>query len=190
MVLQARPTDYAGIHMRSRLEATVASNLDGLGVRWSYEPRAFGGPGMQQWLPDFRFETGPVADPKVHYLEVKGTLTGRESEGGSTARRRLLMTRMAVAWESEPDAVLVIAEHNWRFNERNPGNPSVWAATRGVGWTVAGVAQCSGCRTVRLLPIVSREGEAKPGAAWRKACHDYSVEPRSGRWVDLLKRVV
>ena len=61
--IQARPTLYKGIRMRSRLEADYASSLDRRGIDWQYEPTCFGGPDGQ-WLPDFKTGTG-------HYVEVK-----------------------------------------------------------------------------------------------------------------------
>jgi len=46
--IKAIPTDYAGVHFRSRLEARWAAFFDRAGWRWSYEPQDFHG-----YLPDF-----------------------------------------------------------------------------------------------------------------------------------------
>ena len=93
MMIPARPTTYRGIPMRSRLEASHAARLDNLGLTWEYEPRAFGGR-RGQYLPDFVIE---VLDTHV-YHEVRPTI----------ARGFLAMSRMAVIWESEPDALLMV----------------------------------------------------------------------------------
>lgn len=50
--IQARPTTYNGVTMRSRLEATAAAQYDAAGIPWRYETGAFGS-GEQQYLPDF-----------------------------------------------------------------------------------------------------------------------------------------
>lgn len=145
----ARPTVYRGIRMRSRLEATFAANLDRIGVPWQYEPFAFGGAGQRQWLPDFRVELAS----QVAYVDVKGSLRGTEASGGRRATRRTLMTRMAVAWDSEPDAVLVIAEDEWSIVESNPYPISVWAGTRS-GWSAAVFARCLGCGARSIAWII------------------------------------
>lgn len=69
MTLQARPTTYRGIAMRSRLEARFAAFLDHCLVDWSYEPRAFRA-SAGEYLPDFQ-----VGDRT--FVEVKpATLDG------------------------------------------------------------------------------------------------------------------
>lgn len=60
----ARPTTYAGIQMRSRLEAGFAAMLDKEGVPWEFEPECFAGP-TGQYLPDFRIGAEQT------YVEVK-----------------------------------------------------------------------------------------------------------------------
>ena len=68
--LAARPTNYRGTQMRSRLEAKVAGALDAAGIPWEYEPHALAD-GADQWLPDFRLGT---ADGSRAYVEVRPTL--------------------------------------------------------------------------------------------------------------------
>jgi hypothetical protein len=93
---KARPTVYAGIQMRSRLEATFAEMTDSIGVMWEYEPRAYGAKGRRQYLPDFEIW---LRDGKYrYYVEVRPT-----PEMGYLA-----MERMTVIWESEPDAGLIV----------------------------------------------------------------------------------
>jgi len=89
----ARPTTYKGIRMRSRLEATMAAQLDRAGWRWDYEPRAYASE-EGQWLPDFEV-TGPVVR---HFLEVKPTKDAAVAA----------VDRVRVIFASEPDVTVGI----------------------------------------------------------------------------------
>ena len=60
--MNAIPTMYRGIQMRSRLEATWAAFFDQLGWHWEYEPIDLDG-----WVPDFLLRT----QSRVYYVEVK-----------------------------------------------------------------------------------------------------------------------
>jgi len=94
--IPARPTTYQGIKMRSRLEATFAASIPSH-FKWEYEPMCFAS-GKTQYLPDFKLvEEGHEDTPD--YVEVKPFLDDPEP----------LQRRMAVIWDSEPDARLVIA---------------------------------------------------------------------------------
>jgi hypothetical protein len=94
-VIQARPTIYRGVQMRSRLEARMAQHLDELGWGWDYEPIAFGSE-QGQYLPDFALYDEP--GKYVMYVEVKPTVDYAER----------VMSRMEIIWESDPDAQLGI----------------------------------------------------------------------------------
>jgi hypothetical protein len=109
---KARPTVYAGIQMRSRLEATFAETTDSVGIRWEYEPRAYGAKGRRQYLPDFEIwlESGAR-----FLVEVRPT----------PELAYLAMERMSVIWESEPDAHLIIT---------TPNGPSWSAINDGQFW--------------------------------------------------------
>jgi hypothetical protein len=48
MEIEAKPTEYAGVLFRSKLEATWARFFDVIGLEWKYEPMQ-----MQGWIPDF-----------------------------------------------------------------------------------------------------------------------------------------
>lgn len=48
MEIDAKPTMYAGVVFRSKLEATWARFFDVIGVEWEYEPTHLPG-----WIPDF-----------------------------------------------------------------------------------------------------------------------------------------
>jgi hypothetical protein len=60
------PTEYSGVHFRSRLEADVAYFLDALKIKWKYEPQSFLLKTGRHFMPDFY-----LTDLKT-WLEVKG----------------------------------------------------------------------------------------------------------------------
>jgi hypothetical protein len=92
--IDAKPPMYAGVAMRSKLEADFARHLDRLGIGWAYEPRVFGSKGSG-YLPDFQI----TRDGVDFYIEVKPTL-GEVPEARS---------RMEVIWKREPKAMLLVA---------------------------------------------------------------------------------
>lgn len=69
-----KPTKYAGILFRSRLEARWAVFFDALGIAWEYEPETFvyGHENCYEYTPDFRLTRGrlSIGRPSV-YVEVK-----------------------------------------------------------------------------------------------------------------------
>lgn len=100
--LQARPTMYRGVQMRSRMEAEHAAWLDAKGggtmpslIDWRYEPMCFAS-GAGQYLPDFMliFDYGHI------YEEVKPVVEDFDAIAG----------RMEIVWESEPSAILKLSE--------------------------------------------------------------------------------
>lgn len=153
---KARPTVYKGVAMRSRLEAGFAQWLDTRGVEWEYEPCAFGSD-AGQYLPDFRIKDIPVrqGDPGDLYVEVKprapdlGTIHelvwGQPDLPGLAGLGR----RMAVIWESEPEAELALLWPGLNLDTGAPGAmilrrladeestdfPTVWLPT---AWAQAG----------------------------------------------------
>lgn len=96
--MQARPTVYKGIQMRSRLEAQAAQKLDALHWAWEYEPQCFANEGAQ-YLPDFSIDLLP----HPRYVEVKPgpILTDPLALGKAIGR-------MQIIWDSEPDAELIL----------------------------------------------------------------------------------
>lgn len=112
MTIQARPTVYRGIAMRSRLEASYAQWLDEIGVLWRYEPNAYAGLGGQ-YLPDFIVSSPPGDRGRaagMDVIEVRPTL--------ETAW--LALDRIVVVWESRPDAWLIVDVPGVGFYSRAP----------------------------------------------------------------------
>lgn len=98
VTLQARPTTYRGIRMRSRLEARFAAELDRTGgVTWEYEPRAFADENGQ-YLPDFRVVQHDPPFRAPIYVEVKPTV--------EMALR--VLERVQIILSSEPECVLIV----------------------------------------------------------------------------------
>lgn len=92
--VKARPTVYRGIRMRSRLEANYAARLDGIGLKWDYEPMCFADE-AGQYLPDFAIT---ATDGRHFYIEVKPT---------ERLAREWINGPMQRIWSSDPAAVLV-----------------------------------------------------------------------------------
>ncbi len=98
--MQARPTVYEGVLMRSRLEARTAAFLDRCRYRWEYEPLAFGAR-AGQYLPDFWVDYAS----RPTYLEVKGPTPDE-------AGLQDILDRMLVIRASEPDAFLMLCSES------------------------------------------------------------------------------
>lgn len=121
--MQARPTIYKGIQMRSRMEAEFAAHLDSLVARWPedygswhYEPMCFAG-AAGQYLPDFRLDTRRHdGTPYRLYIETKPIV---EDWSG-------IADRMEVIWESESTAGLALYELR--------GEMRGWVAENGEWW--------------------------------------------------------
>jgi hypothetical protein len=92
--LRSKATKLGHDTMRSRLERDFALHLFLGGEDYVYEPRLFG-PRGRRYLPDFLVTSAG----RPTYVEVKPRLEEVEA-----AR-----AKMAVIWEEEPDALLVVA---------------------------------------------------------------------------------
>jgi len=66
MEIEAKPTEYAGVLFRSKLEATWARFFDVIGISWEYEPTQISG-----WVPDFLLNGWWLAEVKP--MPVIGT---------------------------------------------------------------------------------------------------------------------
>jgi hypothetical protein len=62
------PTTYKGIQMKSKLETKIAMFLDGLGIKWKYEPTNFLLSNGITYVPDFFLTELQM------WLEVKGDI--------------------------------------------------------------------------------------------------------------------
>jgi hypothetical protein len=120
-LIQARPTVYRGVQMRSRLEADFARQLDEWDLQWTYEPQCFAST-EGQYLPDFLVEH---KGGRTEYVEVKpASLFDFEDYGGEVvhdeeaypgAEVDPVLRRMTIIWDSEPEAILHLAL--WRYEE-------------------------------------------------------------------------
>lgn len=123
---RGRTTFYKGIKMRSRLEADFASTLGRHGEIWEYEPFCFAADGVQ-WLPDFRVSY--PGQKTAQYIEVKpAQLMWQGGLASIVGMIDSLLQKMSVAWESEPDAHLLLAFH--RYGQRWPDFEAVGAPGR------------------------------------------------------------
>lgn len=123
--LTPRPTTYAGVRMRSRLEASYAQDLDRRGIKWEYEPQCFAGP-IGQWLPDFS-----LAIPgQPVYVEVKPAgMYGDAADGDPWAALSKVMLQMEVVWASDPKAMLLLVL--WEYPSFSDAEFTGWS---GDGW--------------------------------------------------------
>jgi hypothetical protein len=143
-IMQARPTMYRGVLMRSRLEASFAEWLDLAGLQWDYEPVCYTSKDGQ-YLPDFRLRAVHVGTTgeRTVYFEVKPPL--------ERPAALAVLDRMKAIWASEPQAILALAmaDHaDWFW--------LTWCTAAGptgeAGWSSSGLAgdamwmSCEGCR--------------------------------------------
>jgi len=115
--IQARPTTYNGIQMRSRLEARYAAALDRMHLVWEYEPRAFASEDGQ-YLPDFCVIEGPKPGD-ITYIEVKPTL--------DLAGLRAVMAKMAIIHASLPQVNLrIYSDAEGMIFDQTPHHGEFW----------------------------------------------------------------
>jgi len=69
MQIKAIPTFYKGTQFKSRLESNIAFFLDGLGIKWVYEPKSFLLSSGKHYWPDFY-----LPELKM-WIEGKGVIT-------------------------------------------------------------------------------------------------------------------
>lgn len=68
--VEAKPTTYAGVTFRSKLEAQWAYTLDYYGIRWEYEPETVTLPSGARYLPDFRLpDLATVIEAKGPHMQ-------------------------------------------------------------------------------------------------------------------------
>lgn len=96
--MEARPTTYKGIQMRSRTEALYAADLDRLGHDWDYEPMCFADE-RGQYLPDFVVEKDTKS--KI-FIEIKGKIS----------ELLPILDQMSIVFGSEPSAELLLVEYS------------------------------------------------------------------------------
>lgn len=79
MEIEAKPTEYAGVLFRSKLEATWARFFDVIEVPWKYEPTRLSG-----WVPDFLLDGWWLAEVKP--VPVTGPWAAKHASFGKAVR--------------------------------------------------------------------------------------------------------
>jgi hypothetical protein len=110
----AKPTTYAGVRMRSRLEAAYAEFVESIGGTWTYEPDCFADH-TGQYLPDFWVARD---DSNGWFIEIKPESILRDREALPKA-----LTRMEIIWSSVPHAdITLVVGHDipdgWPIHKR------------------------------------------------------------------------
>lgn len=143
-MIQARPTTYKGIQMRSRLEALFAQTVldsDYPGCGWTYEPRCFASE-TGQYLPDFHCTVSAGST----YMEVKPP--------GADASAALELMHIILA--SEPDARLFVAVSDGGYPEPQ------WDLST----TCTPMAPCEACDRLSSQPLLRQDGDGNLLCAW------------------------
>lgn len=137
--IQAIPTVYRGIQMRSKLEAAWARFMDEHATKWAYEPTGFDLDGVRYlpdfWLPDCRT-----------FLEVKGLM--------DDASERKIAALVEAAAPRGITVVVGEAPAGERFHLRSPEDDGPYAVFGVCSTCFRGCfyAQCGGwsCRCCGL----------------------------------------
>ena len=159
---EAKPTTYAGIELRSHLEADWARTLDGLAIQWEYEPETITLPSGTTYIPDYWLpELGT-------WIEVKGTGVPRIEKAIELGEARACRCdgTCACAW---PGGELVLIGH--------PAKPctdrehSAWRRGGHLNWSTstgrtAWLFRCKNCRrtgwATATLPLQCRACRERP----------------------------
>lgn len=115
-----KPTEYAGVRFRSRLEAWWASTLDHYGIRWDYEPKNEDGSFLTIPLPSgARYRPDFWLDDLDTILEVKGAhMLGAEKT------RELASVAREMTEDGERDWIVIFG---WSPQLcREPGEPAAF----------------------------------------------------------------
>lgn len=133
--VRAIPTSYAGIQMRSKLEANTAQLFDTVGLRWQYEVEGYDLGGVW-YLPDFY-----LPDIRV-FVEVKGILDQKSIDK---------VELLAEACEAECIAVVLVRDLRMRLMENYLTILGDWVTAHGIEKDAAFMARCPQCNSVIWL---------------------------------------
>lgn len=133
------PTDYAGVHFRSRLEARWAAFFDLVGWRWDYEPIDLDG-----YIPDFviAFRAGPML------VEVKPAWTVDELHAAAAKVDRSGWRRAALIVGASVDLIALHGEAMYGDQAIGLINETFWCDESGEPFWCWGAAHpfiCSEC---------------------------------------------
>lgn len=107
----ARPQWYRGVKMRSNAEVDYAKWLDRWDADYTYERWAFRHPTTDlEWRWDFMIEdvaTTWTKFPVPVFVEVKPELWLEQASAG---QRHLMLSKMAIVFDYDPDAVVILEQ--------------------------------------------------------------------------------
>lgn len=153
--VRAIPTSYAGIQMRSKLEANTAQLFDTCDIRWQYEVEGYDLKGIW-YLPDFYLPDLAV------FAEVKGILDQKSIEK---------VQLLAEACESEGISVVLIRDLRMRLIDNYLTVIADWVGAHGIEKDGAFLARCPSCNHVSW---VRRGGVTCPQCAQSvRATHQF-----------------
>lgn len=135
--IKPKPTTYAGVHFRSRLEAQWAAMFDLLSIKWEYEPPV----DFDGWLPDFRLKT----EVTEVFAEVKPTPSEDYSDEDFDKARSLWQSIHVMLFTSAPGewtiGCLMDTPDNAKYAWSDVMEALGWGMTRAEtqsAWRVAG----------------------------------------------------
>ena len=86
--VHALPCDYAGAHMRSRLEARWAKFFDRLGTPWKYELQRYTMEGQHAYTPDFHLaDLSLIVEVKPRLIVDVPSMNKYDAYGPELVRR-------------------------------------------------------------------------------------------------------
>lgn len=134
-VVRAIPTSYAGIQMRSKLEANTAQLFDTCNIRWQYEVEGYDLGGVW-YLPDFWL------DDMRCFVEVKGILDSKSEQ-----KVKLL----AAACEGKGIHVILLRDLRMRLVDNYLTVIGDWVTPFAIEKDGAFMARCPRCNEVSWL---------------------------------------
>ena len=133
---RAIPTEYRGVQMKSRLEASCAQLLDLLGLEWEYEHQSFLMDGGVHYLPDFWIESEKLWVEPRGYDSPHGHLQAVQFEEFVKTRNEhfLFLSASACTLDGEDARVWYDKDAGrWRFSTTQGDKLSVVKSSIKIG---------------------------------------------------------
>lgn len=154
--IQAKPTHYAGIDFRSRLEARWAIFFDCAGVEWIYEPRWLSFPERKKdgvaaewglpdpYLPDFRLPDLGL------WVEVRPEAT------------LLDVAQIFMVAHAGYGAAILLTRNNLQLPDRLDDQSLIIHIAHGKEWGWCCWAECLNCNSIQLDVVIPQGEIAQP----------------------------